>query len=40
MCLNCLNGQFLHKVEGDFEEGEEVLAIVDQKSRLKTIRNP
>lgn len=33
------HGQFLHKVEGDFEEGEEVLAIVDQKSRLKTIRN-
>lgn len=33
------HGQFLHKVEGDFEIGEEVLAIVDQKSRLKTIRN-
>ncbi|BCR35626.1 alanine--tRNA ligase [Mariniplasma anaerobium] len=33
------HGQFLHKVEGDFEEGDEVLAIVDQKMRLKTIRN-
>ncbi len=33
------HGQFLHIVEGQFEEGEEVLAIVDQKMRLKTIRN-
>ncbi len=33
------NGQFLHQVEGAFEEGEEVLAIVDAKARLKTIRN-
>jgi alanyl-tRNA synthetase len=33
------HGQFLHKVEGDFEQGDEVLAIVDQKMRLKTIRN-
>lgn len=33
------HGQFLHVVEGEFEEGEEVLAIVDQKMRLKTIRN-
>jgi alanyl-tRNA synthetase len=33
------HGQFLHKVEGEFEEGDEVLAIVDAKKRLKTIRN-
>ena len=33
------NGQFLHVVEGDFEEGDDVLAIVDAKLRLKTIRN-
>jgi alanyl-tRNA synthetase len=33
------NGQFLHVVEGEFEEGDEVLAIVDAKERLKTIRN-
>lgn len=33
------NGQFLHQVEGTFEEGEAVLAIVDAKTRLKTIRN-
>jgi len=34
------NGQFLHQVEeGAFEEGDEVLAIVDAHERLKTIRN-
>ena len=33
------HGQFLHKVEGEFEEGDIVLAIVDAKKRLKTIRN-
>ena len=33
------HGQFLHIVEGDFEEGDDVLAIVDAKARLKTIRN-
>lgn len=33
------NGQFLHKIEGGIEEGDEVLAIVDRQSRLKTIRN-
>lgn len=33
------NGQFLHHVEGVFEVGDEVLAIVDATSRLKTIRN-
>ncbi len=33
------NGQFLHQVNGTFEEGEDVLAIVDAKTRLKTIRN-
>ena len=33
------NGQFIHTVEGEFEEGDEVLAIVDAKERLKTIRN-
>ncbi len=33
------NGQFLHKIEGGIEEGDEVLAIVDAKARLKTIRN-
>ncbi len=33
------NGQFLHTVEGEFEEGDEVLAIVDQNERLKTVRN-
>jgi alanyl-tRNA synthetase len=33
------HGQFLHQVEGEFEEGDEVLAIVDAKSRLDVIRN-
>ncbi len=33
------NGQFLHVVSEVFEEGDEVLAIVDAKMRLKTIRN-
>ena len=33
------NGQFLHTVEGEFEEEDEVLAIVDQNERLKTVRN-
>ncbi|MBE0701446.1 MAG: alanine--tRNA ligase, partial [Acholeplasmataceae bacterium] len=33
------NGQFLHQVEGIFSEGDEVLAIVDVKTRLRTIRN-
>ncbi|PKK97243.1 MAG: alanine--tRNA ligase, partial [Tenericutes bacterium HGW-Tenericutes-3] len=34
------NGQFLHQVEeGAFEEGDEVLAIVDPYERLRTIRN-
>ncbi len=33
------HGQFLHKVEGVFDEKETVLAIVDAKKRLKTIRN-
>lgn len=33
------NGQFLHQVENAFEEGDDVLAIVDAKARLKTIRN-
>ncbi|TNF08586.1 MAG: alanine--tRNA ligase [Bacillota bacterium] len=33
------NGQFIHTVEGEFVEGDEVLAIVDAKERLKTIRN-
>lgn len=33
------HGQYLHKVEGEFEEGDVVLAIVDAKKRLKTIRN-
>ncbi len=33
------NGQCLHVVEGAFEEGEDVLAIVDAKTRLKTVRN-
>jgi alanyl-tRNA synthetase len=33
------NGQFLHQIEGGIEEGDEVLAIVDASSRLKTIRN-
>lgn len=34
------NGQFLHQVEENaFEEGDEVLAIVDAYQRLRTIRN-
>ncbi len=34
------NGQFLHQIEeNSFEEGDEVLAIVDAYQRLKTIRN-
>jgi alanyl-tRNA synthetase len=33
------NGQFLHKLEGDFEEGDEVLAIVDRTTRERTMRN-
>lgn len=33
------HGQFLHVVEGDFEEGDDVLAIVDKTNRLNTIRN-
>lgn len=33
------HGQFLHKVEGEYNEGDEVLAVVDPKMRLKTVRN-
>lgn len=33
------NGQHLHIVEADFEEGDDALAIVDPKKRLRTIRN-
>jgi alanyl-tRNA synthetase len=33
------NGQFIHKLEGEFNEGDEVLAIVDAYKRLRTIRN-
>ncbi len=33
------HGQFIHVVEGDYQEGDEVLAVVDPKSRLHTIRN-
>jgi alanyl-tRNA synthetase len=33
------NGQFIHKVEGDYVEGDEVLAVVDHKERQKTIKN-
>ncbi len=33
------NGQFLHQIEGGFEEGDDVLAIVDPKARLDVIRN-
>lgn len=33
------NGQFIHKIEGGIEEGDDVLAIVDPYARLKTIRN-
>lgn len=33
------NGQHLHEVEGSFEENEEVLAVVDPVTRLKTIQN-
>jgi alanyl-tRNA synthetase len=33
------HGQFLHKVEGEYEEGDEVLAVVDQSKRLQTMRN-
>jgi len=33
------NGQFIHKLEGEFTEGDEVLAIVDAYKRLRTIRN-
>lgn len=33
------HGQHLHQVEGDFTEGETVLAIVDQKLRNQTIKN-
>jgi len=33
------NGQFIHKLEGEFAEGDEVLAIVDAYQRLRTIRN-
>jgi alanyl-tRNA synthetase len=33
------HGQFLHQVEGDYNEGDEVLAVVDQKMRAKTMRN-
>lgn len=33
------HGQFLHKVEGDYQEGDDVLAVVDQSRRLQTMRN-
>lgn len=33
------HGQFLHKVEGEYQEGDEVLAVVDQTRRLQTMRN-
>ena len=33
------HGQFLHVIENAFQEGDEVLAIVDQQTRLKTIKN-
>lgn len=33
------HGQFLHKVEGDYQVGDDVLAVVDQKERSKTIKN-
>ncbi len=33
------HGQFIHKVEGDYQVGDEVLAVVDQKERMKTMRN-
>lgn len=33
------HGQFIHKVEGEYEKGDEVLAVVDQKERQKTMRN-
>lgn len=33
------HGQFIHKVEGDYEVGDDVLAVVDQKERQKTMRN-
>lgn len=33
------HGQFLHQVEGEYQEGDEVLAVVDQKERAKTMRN-
>lgn len=33
------NGQFLHHVEGVFEEGEDVLAMVDKTNREQIIRN-
>jgi alanyl-tRNA synthetase len=33
------NGQFLHRVDATFEEGEDVLAIVDAEKRAETIRN-
>jgi alanyl-tRNA synthetase len=33
------NGQFLHVIENAFSEGDDVLAIVDQNTRLKTIKN-
>lgn len=33
------NGQHLHFIEANFEEGDDALAIVDPKKRLRTIRN-
>lgn len=33
------HGQFIHQVEGEYEVGDEVLAVVDQKERAKTMRN-
>ncbi|MDY0074333.1 MAG: alanine--tRNA ligase [Acholeplasmataceae bacterium] len=33
------HGQFLHRVEGDYQEGEEVLAVVDKTLRQKTMKN-
>jgi len=33
------HGQFIHQVEGEYEIGDEVLAVVDPKERLKTVRN-
>ncbi len=37
--LKLPNGQFLHQVEGGFEEGDDALAIVDAVSREDVVRN-